>query len=132
MSNRSARPAAPAPTGPIAKDLVPLSQHSYRQSAEERSRMARTLPETLRRTLRRTLRGHTPRQQLDAWSPRSRCRSPADILIESSGGQLRDTKITPDVQSMARFAIAYTGQNERDHAELAQAARDGRIEVQFS
>jgi uncharacterized protein (DUF2252 family) len=32
-------------------------------------------------------------------------------------------------ESMARFAIAYADQTERDHAALTKAARDGRIQV---
>jgi hypothetical protein len=32
-------------------------------------------------------------------------------------------------ESMARFALAYADQTERDHAALTKAAREGRIQV---
>ena len=32
---------------------------------------------------------------------------------------------------IAAFAVAYADQNERDHAALVDAVRDGRVEVQF-
>ena len=33
--------------------------------------------------------------------------------------------------SIAAFAVAYADQNERDHAALVDAVRDGRVEVLF-
>lgn len=98
MSNRSARPALPVPAGLKSEDRVPLLQHSYRQSAEERRQMAR-----------------------------AHARSMDTLLLSKYIG-----KSDAFPESMARFAIAYANQNERDHAELVKAARDGRVEVQFS
>jgi hypothetical protein len=40
------------------------------------------------------------------------------------------SKSTAFEDALADFSVAYAKQNERDHARLVQAVRDGRIEAQ--
>jgi len=56
---------------------------------------------------------------------RAHARSGDALLL---GAYLGKSDAFPD--SMASFAVAYADQNERDHAALVRAVRNGRVQAQ--
>src|SRR5262245_54277690 len=106
-----------------------------------------------RRVTGKAMRDKCARVAHGTWKPRAKRHDPIELLIESSAGRM--TQLVPIrygrmMQSrfafyrvaggylgsnfrfdkaVAKFALAYTDQNERDYQALLKAIREGRIQT---